>query len=51
MFYYENESGQGLVEYAFILSFVSVAAILIMVVLGSTITGLFNKLLTAFEGF
>ena len=49
MQYIENESGQGLVEYAFILSFVSVAAVMIMVVLGSTVTGLFNEVLTAFQ--
>jgi Flp pilus assembly pilin Flp len=48
MFYYEEESGQGLIEYAFILSIVSVAAILIIMVLGMAVTNLFNEILIAF---
>jgi len=40
----DDESGQAMVEYALILALVSVAAIGILKVLGSTVSGVFSKI-------
>jgi Flp pilus assembly pilin Flp len=40
----DDESGQAMVEYALILALVSVAAIGILKILGSTVSGVFSKI-------
>ena len=42
-----EDEGQGLVEYALILVLVSIAAIVIMGTLGTTITGVFQSVINA----
>jgi pilus assembly protein Flp/PilA len=39
-----DEDGQGLVEYALIIALVSVALILVLQALGTSITGVFNAI-------
>ncbi len=43
----KRQEGQGLVEYALILVLISIAAILIMPTLGSTISGVFSEIISA----
>ncbi len=43
----KHQEGQGLVEYALILVLISIAAILIMPTLGSTISGVFSEVISA----
>ncbi|MEA2217707.1 MAG: Flp/Fap pilin component [Solirubrobacteraceae bacterium] len=43
----EDESGQGLVEYALILVLISIVAIAAMAALGVKITNIFNQIETA----
>ncbi len=40
----ENEKGQGLVEYALIIFLVSIAAIVTLGVLGTTVSGVFTTI-------
>jgi Flp pilus assembly pilin Flp len=40
----DDESGQAMVEYALILALVSVAAIGILKILGTTVSGVFSKI-------
>jgi Flp pilus assembly pilin Flp len=44
------QRAQGLVEYGLILVLVSIAAIVIMQVLGTSVTSLYSKASTAFPG-
>lgn len=46
MYVLEEESGQGLVEYALILVFVSIALVLVLTLLGSSLINAFNNLIT-----
>jgi Flp pilus assembly pilin Flp len=41
---YGDQSGQGLVEYAFILLFVALAVILILIVYGTTLGNAFSRI-------
>jgi len=43
----EREEGQGLVEYALILVFVSIVSIGILTLLGTTVSGVFNTVVDA----
>ncbi|MDP8908668.1 MAG: Flp family type IVb pilin [Chloroflexota bacterium] len=43
-----DESGQGLVEYALMILFVSIVSILALTVLGTTISGLIDSVGAAF---
>ena len=42
-----EEEGQGLVEYALIIALISIAAILVMPTVGSTISGIFQDIIDA----
>jgi pilus assembly protein Flp/PilA len=46
----DNEEGQGLVEYALILSVVAVGAIATLGLVGDQIDGVFQDILSAFTG-
>lgn len=46
----DREEGQGLVEYALILSLVSIAAIIILGVLGTDVTEVFDVVENALNG-
>lgn len=46
----DREEGQGLVEYALILSLVSIAAIVILGVLGTDVTEVFDTVENALNG-
>lgn len=48
--YRDREEGQGLVEYALILSLVSIAAIIILGVLGTDVTEVFDTVENALNG-
>ncbi|MGL5206156.1 MAG: Flp family type IVb pilin [Acidaminococcaceae bacterium] len=43
----KGEKGQGLAEYALILVLISIAAILVMTTMGTTITGVFQQIIDA----
>ena len=47
MLYSPRESGQGLVEYAFLIGLVALVVIVVVVVLGESIVGLYNYGITA----
>ena len=44
---WEGESGQGMVEYAFILILVSVVAIVLIISLGSQLNNMFSNIIAA----
>jgi len=50
MLYLENESGQGLVEYALILVLVAIVVIAILTLLGPTIGNIFSRIVDALQG-
>jgi pilus assembly protein Flp/PilA len=50
MLYLENESGQGLVEYALILVLVAIVVIAILTLLGPTIGNIFSRIVSALQG-
>jgi pilus assembly protein Flp/PilA len=43
MTFLKDENGQGMVEYALILGLIAIAAVVVLVVMGPKIKGLFNK--------
>ena len=43
MTFLKDENGQGMVEYALILGLIAIAAVVVLVVLGPKIKGLFSK--------
>ena len=47
---WDSESGQGLVEYAFILILVSVVAIVIMISLGAQLNNMFSNVIASLGG-
>lgn len=45
-----REEGQGLVEYALIIFFISIVLIVVLGLLGTTLGGVFSSVVTAFSG-
>lgn len=44
LYLFQNEEGQGLVEYAFILLFVALAVVFILVTYGTTLGNTFSRI-------
>ena len=48
MYFLEEEAGQGLVEYALLLVFVSIVVVFALAAFGSAINSLFNQIVDVF---